>query len=76
MSARVKKRGRPGRKSGRFVQRVPKALHAKLARLAEREEVSLNTLVTDILAAAVAARLKPGSRSPRKSSVEVAPGTS
>lgn len=46
-------------KSGKFVQRIPRSLHEKLARLAEREGVSLNTLVTSILSEAVSARLKP-----------------
>ena len=31
--------------SGRFLTRVPKMLHARLAKLAEREGVSLNSLV-------------------------------
>jgi hypothetical protein len=31
--------------SGRFLTRVPKQLHARLAKLAEREGVSLNSLV-------------------------------
>ena len=36
--------------SGRWVQRVPKSLHTQLAKRAEREGVSLNTLVVSILA--------------------------
>ncbi|MDQ0472861.1 type II toxin-antitoxin system HicB family antitoxin [Labrys wisconsinensis] len=35
---------------GQWRQRVPKSLHAALARRAEREGVSLNTLVTTLLA--------------------------
>ncbi len=35
---------------GRWRQRVPKSLHAALARRAEREGVSLNMLVTTMLA--------------------------
>lgn len=36
--------------SGRFVQRLPKSLHARLAARARLEGVSLNTLVTAMLA--------------------------
>lgn len=36
--------------SGQFRQRVPRSLHAALARRADREGVSLNTLVTALLA--------------------------
>jgi antitoxin HicB len=36
--------------SGKWVQRVPRSLHQKLARLAEEEGVSLNQLVTGMLA--------------------------
>jgi predicted RNase H-like HicB family nuclease len=39
--------------SGKWVQRVPRSLHHKLARLAKRENVSLNQLVTSLLSAAV-----------------------
>lgn len=53
-------------KSGRFLQRLPKSLHENLAKLAESEGVSLNTLITSILAAAVEARLKK--KTPRKDS--------
>lgn len=35
--------------SGKWVQRVPKSLHARLTRRAKREHVSLNTLVVSIL---------------------------
>ena len=38
--------------SGKWVQRVPKSLHAKLVRQARREGVSLNTLVVSMLAEA------------------------
>ena len=40
--------------SGRFVARLPKSLHARLARTARREGVSLNTLVITLLAAGLA----------------------
>ena len=36
--------------SGKWVQRVPKSLHAKLAAKAEKEGVSLNTLVVSLIA--------------------------
>ena len=36
--------------SGKFVQRVPKSIHAKLAALARQEGVSLNTLVLTFIA--------------------------
>lgn len=37
--------------SGKWVQRVPKSLHAKLIEQAKKEGVSLNTLVVDLIAA-------------------------
>jgi RNA polymerase sigma-B factor len=40
--------------SGRFLVRMPSALHEELTRAAEREQVSLNRFVTSQLAAAVA----------------------
>jgi antitoxin HicB len=36
--------------SGRFVQRIPKSLHARLAARAKQEGVSMNALVTSIIA--------------------------
>ena len=36
--------------SGKFVQRVPRSLHARLALRAKQEGVSMNSLVTAILA--------------------------
>jgi predicted RNase H-like HicB family nuclease len=41
--------------SGKWVQRVPRSLHRKLANMAKREGVSLNQLVTSILAQASSA---------------------
>lgn len=35
--------------SGKWVQRVPRSLHARLTKEAKREQVSLNTLVVSIL---------------------------
>lgn len=42
--------------SGKWVQRVPRTLHRDLARLALKEEVSLNQLVTSLLSEAVMSR--------------------
>jgi RNA polymerase sigma-B factor len=42
--------------SGRLLVRMPQSLHAELARVAEREGVSLNTLITGALASAVSWR--------------------
>jgi predicted RNase H-like HicB family nuclease len=42
--------------SGKWVQRVPRSLHQKLAGLARNEGVSLNQLVTQILAEQFGAR--------------------
>jgi antitoxin HicB len=36
--------------SGRLLLRMPQTLHAELARIAERESVSLNQFITDVLA--------------------------
>lgn len=42
--------GSGGSHSGKFIQRVPKSLHARLAIRARQEGVSMNALVTSILA--------------------------
>ena len=42
--------------SGKWLQRAPRTLHRDLIRLAERERVSLNQLVTSLLSEAVGAR--------------------
>lgn len=42
--------GSGGTASGRFVVRSPKSLHARLARQAEAEGVSMNTLAVTLLA--------------------------
>lgn len=39
--------------SGRLLLRMPQTLHAELARIAEREKVSLNQFITDVLAGAL-----------------------
>ena len=48
--------------SGKWVQRVPRSLHKKLVSTAKREGVSLNQLVTSVLAAAVGKRQQETSR--------------
>src|SRR4029450_2511521 len=51
--AREKGRAIPepgGQLSGKWVQRVPKSLHSRLVERAEREGVSLNTLVVSLIA--------------------------
>lgn len=42
--------GSGGSYSGKFIQRVPKSIHARLALRAKQEGVSMNSLVTSILA--------------------------
>jgi antitoxin HicB len=42
--------GSGGSYSGKFVQRVPRSLHARLAMRAKQEGVSMNALVTTLLA--------------------------
>ncbi|HEY1366115.1 MAG TPA: toxin-antitoxin system HicB family antitoxin [Gaiellaceae bacterium] len=46
-------RGRSGTHSGRLLLRMPEGLHAELARVSQRENVSLNQFITGVLAAAV-----------------------
>ncbi len=53
MGLPVPKPGSGGSYSGRFVQRVPKSLHARLAARAKQEGVSMNSLVTALLAEGV-----------------------
>jgi antitoxin HicB len=43
-----------GLPSGRFVARLPRSLHAQLVASAQRDGVSLNTLVVSLLSAGVA----------------------
>lgn len=54
----------PGSARGEWRQRVPKTLHEKLKRLAEAEGVSLNALVTSVLAERVG-RARRGTETPR-----------
>lgn len=49
-----------GGESGRFVTRVPKSLHARLAARARHEGVSMNALVTTFLAEALGRRETQG----------------
>lgn len=42
--------------SGKFIQRVPKSLHARLAARAKQEGVSMNALVTSMLAESLGRR--------------------
>ena len=53
------KKPAPSSHSGRFLVRMPGALHAELASAAEREQLSLNRFVTNVLADSVS----PGPRS-------------
>jgi hypothetical protein len=57
-------RKRAGGHSGRLLLRMPESLHAELARVSQREGVSLNGYITDVLAAAVRgdSRPRPASR--------------
>ena len=62
--------------SGRLLLRMPRTLHADLTRASEREGVSLNQFITDVLAAAVVWRggpdaSRPGTPTP---SINQAPG--
>ena len=59
-----------GLPSGRFVARLPRSLHARLVAKAQREGVSLNTLVVSLLAAGEAGRWSEDVK--RKEGVEAA----
>jgi len=50
--------------SGRLLLRMPRTLHAELTRASEREGVSLNQFITDVLAAAVVWRGGPDAARP------------
>lgn len=49
--------------SGRLLLRMPRTLHADLTRASEREGVSLNQFITDVLASAIAWRAAGGAPS-------------
>jgi len=59
--------------SGKWVQRVPRSLHRKLAVLARREGVSLNQLVTAMMSEAVGAKKaeRVSTRPPRRTFASV-----
>ncbi|MDA0246122.1 MAG: toxin-antitoxin system HicB family antitoxin [Chloroflexi bacterium] len=48
--------GSGGSHSGKFIQRVPKSIHARLVIRAKQEGVSMNALVTSILAESLGRR--------------------
>ncbi len=48
--------GSGGSYSGKFVQRIPRSLHARLAARAKQEGVSMNLLVTSMLAESLGKR--------------------
>jgi predicted RNase H-like HicB family nuclease len=50
--------------SGRLLLRMPRTLHAELTRASEREGVSLNQFITDVLAGAIVWRSRPVSSAP------------
>lgn len=49
-----------GSESGRFVARLPRSLHTRLAARADQEGVSMNTLVVALIAEGVGARSHAG----------------
>lgn len=61
--------------SGRLLLRMPRTLHADLTRASEREGVSLNQFITDVLAAAVGWRDRQSPSAPPGSTpISQAPG--
>jgi antitoxin HicB len=62
--------------SGRLLLRMPRTLHGELTRAAEREGVSLNQLITDVLASAVnwQGRSGTGTSAQRRKSLTQQPG--
>jgi antitoxin HicB len=62
--------------SGRLLLRMPKTLHADLTRVSEREGVSLNQFITDVLSGAIVWRGRPEQlpANDRRSSPLQAPG--
>lgn len=59
--------------SGKFVARVPKTLHAKLSTRARREGVSLNSLVTALLAEGIG-NVQKAKRHGKPKTIDVFPG--
>lgn len=64
----------PKTASGRLLLRMPRTLHTDLAGLAEREGVSLNQFITDVLASAVGWRKEGGGGTPKGSVTSQKPG--
>jgi len=62
--------------SGRLLLRMPRTLHADLTRASEREGVSLNQFITDVLASAVGWRSRSAAGSPATATMPInqAPG--
>jgi predicted HicB family RNase H-like nuclease len=60
--------------SGRFVVRVPSEVHRRLVREAAEQHVSLNRLVSDRLARALANRSRQARRSARTDHLSAGPG--
>jgi predicted HicB family RNase H-like nuclease len=60
--------------SGRLVLRIPQDLHAQLAHKADREEVSLNGLITGMLAGAVGWQREEASEQGGSESPDASPG--
>ena len=56
MNLPVPEPGSGGSYSGKFIQRVPKSIHARLAIRAKQEGVSMNSLVTSMLAESLGRR--------------------
>ncbi len=56
MNLPVPEPGSGGSFSGKFIQRVPRSIHARLATRAKQEGVSMNSLVTSILAESLGKR--------------------
>lgn len=56
MNLPVPEPGSGGSYSGKFVQRVPKSIHARLVMRARQEGVSMNSLVTSMLAESLGRR--------------------
>jgi antitoxin HicB len=54
----IPKPGSVGGSSGQFRQRIPKSMHARLTSRAEQEGVSLNTLVTAMIAEGLGKRAR------------------
>jgi antitoxin HicB len=60
--------------SGRLLLRMPRTLHADLTRASEREGVSLNQFITDVLAAAVGWRDRSSPTASGSTPISQAPG--